>query len=273
MKAGAFLYLSVLTFLTFLIFQTQPAYSKQQKMITISPQDIVRIAVENIEKNDKLKREFVSFERTFIQQELDRDGRFKSVMNRINGKTTKHGYAYSEDERDKGSVEFFINLNGILLLSYDYDLSDPNDANDQKVLAQYQKRPDGTLFECKNCYNIRFWPKPNLPDVTTIAPPGSGKKELEIHETAMRMSGIVYIDKQHLYIRRHVGRLDGGYNALTSAVRVTMASIDSEQELRPELDNLIVMKYAEIMYQIRKVWINYETRNHIWRYSSYRLNQ
>lgn len=256
-----------------LIFNPLPAFTQQQT-IDLTADELVRMAISNIETNDKLKRAYLSFERTETEYDLDRSGRCKRVNNAnlcisvLNRRTTYHGNAYPETIRGGSrESEFSINLNKILLSSYTYsfiDLKDPANA----TIA------DDFGFECNNCLVIRFVPKAILPDITEITSPNMSLKDIGIHETAMRMNGVIYIDKTHLFLRKHIGKLDESFSKYGAAVQVTIGSIDIEQTLQSDLDNLIIIKSAQIIYQIRKAWgfLGYETRKLVWEYDEYRLN-
>lgn len=259
MKKGRFFfYLAVL----FLTFYSDIAYPQQQTSISITANELVKIAAENIEKSDLLKKELISFERTRTEHELDRSGNRKSVLDSI---TTYHGKEYSENQRTEDRV--IVDFNKLLLKSYDYFFLNDANPTDKNILSRYP-------YECNNCYFVRFEPKRNLPNVEDVALPGAGLFDKGINETAMRMNGVIYIDKDHFFIRKHIGELDRGFNKY--GVRIIKASIDLEQELRPDLNNLIVIKSVKFMYQVRTLrtlFLSYLTREHETKYSSYRLNK
>ena len=141
--------------------------------------------------------------------------------------------------------------------------------------SYYQNLPKKYQFTCPNCYIIRFEPKTILPNTENIAPPNAGLIDKGIHETAIRMNGIIYVDKDHLFIKRHTGELGESFNIGPLGIaRITMASLNIEQEFRPDLNNLIVLTSAEMMYQARKGWIfGYETRSRVYGWSNFLLNK
>jgi hypothetical protein len=192
-----------------------------------------------------MKRELISFDRTLIEFELDRVGNQKSVIDRT---VTYHGKEYPKDKRteDKPIVDF----NKLLLQSYDYFIQ--------------EETPDS--------YVLAFRPKQNLPDVSAIASPEASALEKAINETAMRMNGFITIDKEHYFARKFSGKLSHNFTKYGVAT-VTMASIDLEQELRPDLDSIIVVKSVRLKYQIRNFLISYLTREKAYSYSNYRKNQ
>lgn len=242
-----------------LVFYPNIIHAQQQTSVNITVYELVKIAVDNIEKSDLLKKELISFERTRIEYELDRGGNRESTLERT---VTYHGKAYPIDQRtdDKLVVDF----NKLLLKSYDYFSLDPANPANKGVLNKFP-------YECENCYLLRFRPKVNLPDIEEIAPPGSGAIEKGINETAMRMNGIIYIDKDHFFIRKYIGGLDGGFNKY-GVTRVTRAFLDLEQEVRPDLNNIIVIKSVKLMFQFRTFFLSHLTREHEYKYSNHRSN-
>jgi len=244
-------------------FYDGPTYAQQQTTITLTANDIMRMAVENWEKNELLKSELISFERRHIEHELHRNGNPKSV---IKDETSYHGKSYlSELKGNNGGLS--VNFNAILFLSYDYVFLNPNSPD-------YTNLPDKYKFECDDCYVIKFEPKRTTPDISEIAPSNASTIEKGIHETAMRMEGIIFIDKLHLFVRKYVGELGNGFDKGTlSSIRIITASLDLEQELRSNLNNIVVLKSAEITYQVRIAWLSYRTRKEEWKWSNYHLNQ
>jgi hypothetical protein len=259
-------YLLFLAFFFFIIYNDAILSQEKEtaRTTSLTAYELVNIAVGNIEKNNKLKNELISFKRIYIENELDRSGHHKSVLAK---RTTYHGKAYPENLReDENNTGLSINLNGIILQSYDYVFVTTLSLKDQSAL-------NGHEFVC-DCYTIRFTPKRSLPDVAKIAPVNASLTEIGIHEAAMRMDGIIYIDKRHLFIRMHSGKLSNAFSKYGSAIKATKASIITKQELRPDLDNIIVITSGEIMYQVKKAWglLGFETRKREWKYSNYRLN-
>lgn len=222
----------------------------------------MKMVVENMAKNDLLKRELLSFERRHIEHELYKNGSPKSV---IKNEISYHGKLYPLESRN-GNGGLSVNFNAILSQSYDYVFLDSHSSS-------YTELPDKYKFDCDNCFIIKFEPKKNRPNVSEIAPPGASAIELGIHETAMRMEGVIFIDKTHLLIRKYTGELSGSFDrGAWSSVRIITASLGLEQELRPDLNNIVVLKSAEIMYQARIAWLSYRTRKEEWIWNNYRLN-
>lgn len=245
--------------LFFLTFYSSMAHSQQQTTISITAVELVKIAVENIEKSDLLKKELISFERTRTERELDRSGNHKSILEEV---TTYHGKEYPENQRTEDRV--IVDFNKLLLQSYDYYFLNNANPTDKNILNRYP-------YECNNCYFLRFEPKRNSPNVEDVAPPGAGVLDKGINETAMRMSGVIYIDKDHFFIRKYMGKPDKGFN-LYGVTRVNRASIDLEQELRPDLNNIIVISAVNYMFQVRILLLSHLTREHEYKYTNYRLN-
>lgn len=255
--------------LLFLIFAfgIQPAYCQQPTLISLTPYDIVRISVHDLHRNNLLKANLISFKRLFTEEELDRSGNYKSTL--INKQPSYHGLLYPENIRSNGE-EFDFNLEKLLLLCYEYTILDPRTQTGMDILQKYDLLSYANA--CEDCYIFRILPKSNLPDGEKIAPEGSGVKQKAIHEAAMRMSGVIFIDKQNLFIKRHKARLEGTYSKL--GVTATKATLDWEQEFRKDLSDIIVGKYAEFMYQVKILGgIRYITRKRIYVNEDYRLNK
>lgn len=266
-KIRVLLSLFALILTTFWAF---PAYS-QRASITLTAGDMMKIVIENIEQNDALKTILVSFERKKTEYELNRSGNCKAWDNDgkcisiLTEEVSKHGELYPPEERgDNGGLS--INFSKILALGYDYLFVDSNGPYYQNLLAKYK-------FVC-NCYIVWFGPKEIIPSMEDIAPPEAGRIEKGIHETAIRMSGIIYVDKKHLFIRKYIGGLSKSFNMIGGAARITMASMDLSQEIRPDWNNTALFTSTEIMYQVRKAWgvFGYQTRRLVWEWSNYRLN-
>jgi len=245
-----------------------PAHSSQTT-IALSPFEIIRIAVHNAEKNDLLKNGLISYQSRYIEQELWRNGTFKSTKK---NETYRHGNAYPENIRkDANNTDYRMNWNGLLLNSYEYEILDPDRPEHKKFLQKYQLA--GYPKSCGDCYLFKFRPKTTLPNVDDIAPVGAGLKEKGIHEAAMRMEGVVFINKEYIFIQRFTAGLDNSYNRAFGSVSASRGLIDLEQVLRQDLDNLIVFRRGEIMYQIKFAYgIRAETRKLIWEYDCYFLN-
>ena len=223
----------------------------------------MRIVVENWEKNELLKSEVISFERRHIEHELSRNGNPKSI---IKDETSYHGKLYPPEFRgNNGGLS--VNFSAILSLSYDYIFLDPSSSDYTNLPVKYK-------FECDDCYVIKFKPKITLPNILEIAPLNASTIERGIHETATRMEGIIFVDKLHLFARKYIGELGGGFDkGAWSSIRIITASLDLEQELRSDLSNIVTLKSAEVMYQVRIGWLKYRTRKEVWEWSSYRLNE
>lgn len=248
--------------LSFTALLHHPAYA-QELTVTLTADDIMRIVVENMNKNELLKSTLVSFERKHIEHELYRDGTEKSILK---DEISYHGESYSPELRSSGGG-ISVNLNSILSLSYDYVFLDSNSPSYINLPLEYR-------FDCNECYVIKFEPKKVQPDLKEIAPPNAGAVEKGIHETAMRMEGTIFVDKLHLFVRKYAGELGSGFDkGRLSSVRITSAILNLEQELRPDLSNIVALKSAEIKYQVRVAWLKYITRKDAWKWSNYRINQ
>lgn len=248
--------------LGFTVLSCRPAYA-QEPTVTLTANDIMRIVVENMNKNELLKSKFVSFERRCVEYELYRGGQQKSILK---DEVSYHGESYPLKLRG-GSGGISVNLSSILSLNYDYIFLNPNSPS-------YIKLPPEYKFDCDECYVIKFEPKRIQPDVANIAPSNAGAVEKGIHETAMRMEGTIFVDKLHLFVKKFAGELGNGLDkGILSSVRISMASLNLEQELRPDLSSIVVLKSAEITYQIRIAWLKYITRKDTWKWSNYRRNQ
>ncbi len=261
--------LSCLPGLLFLILvvNIRPAYSQQPSVISLTPSDIVRISVQDLHKNNLLKVNLISFKRLFTEQELDRSGNYKSTL--IDRQPSYHGFLYPENIRSN-EEEFDFNLEKLLLLCYEYTILDSKTQAGIDTLQKYDLLSYAST--CEDCYIFQILPKSNLPDGEKIAPEGSGIKQRAIHEAAMRMAGVIFIDKQNLFVKRHKARLEGTYSKL--GVTATRATLDWEQELRKDLNDIIVGKYAEFMYQVKVLGgIRYITRKRIYTNEDYRLNK
>lgn len=254
---GVFIYV-----LTLSVVLPNPA-TAQQKTVSLTAADIMRMVIDNMEKNELLKSKFISFERKHVEYELDRNGKQKSILKNV---TSYHGEDYPKESRASGGG-FSINLSAVLSLSYDYTFLDPNSSDYLNLQPKYQ-------FACNNCYIMKFEPKKDNPGILKIAPPDSSRIESGIYETAMRMEGTIFIDKVNLSVRKYAGELGLGFDkGSLSSVRVVTASLDLEQEPRPDLNNITVFKTAEISYQIRVAWLKYITRKEVWEWNNYRLNK
>lgn len=250
-----------------LAFSTRPAYSQQATSISLTPYDIVRISLHDLRRNNLLKANLISFKRLFTEEELDRSGNYKSTL--IDKQPSYHGLLYPENTRSN-EEEFDFNLEKLLLLCYEYTILDPQTQAGIDVLQKYDLFSYASV--CKDCYIFQILPKSNLPDGEKIVPEGSGITQKAIHETAMRMSGVIFIDKQNLFIKRHKARLEGTYSKF--GVTATKATLDWEQEFRKDLNDIIVGKYAEFMYQVRILGgIRYITRKRTYINEDYRLNK
>lgn len=248
-------------------FSIRPAYSQQPTLISLTPYDIVRISVQDLHRNNLLKANLISFKRLFTEEELDRSGNYKSTL--IDKQPSYHGLLYPENIRS-AKEEFDFNLERLLLLCYEYTILDPQTQAGIDTLQKYDLISYASA--CEDCYIFRILPKSNLPDVEKIAPDESGMKQRAIHEAAMRMSGIIFIDKQNLFIKRHKAILEGTYSKL--GVTATRATLNWEQELRKDLSDIVVGKYAEFMYQVRILGgVRYYTRKRIYTSEDYRLNR
>lgn len=247
----------------FTVLCGNPINAQQQTTVTLTADDLMRIVAENWEKNELLKSELISFERRHIEHELYRNENPKSV---IKDETSYHGKLYPPELRgNNGGLS--VNFNAILSLSYDYVFLDPNSSDYTNLPAKYK-------LDCGDCYVIKFEPKSALPNISEIAPSGASAIEKGIHETATRMEGIIFVDKLHLFIRKYTGELGNSFDkGKLSSIRIITASLDLEQDLRPELSNVVVLKSAEIMYQVRVAWLRYRTRKDVWQWSDYRLNE
>ena len=246
----------------FVTFYSNPVYAQQQTTITLTADHIMKIVVENWKKNELLKSELISFERRHVEHELYRNGNPKSV---IKNETSYHGKSYSPELRgNDGGLS--INLSAILSLSYDYVFLNPSNSSHTNLPAKYK-------FKCDDCYVIKFEPKRTPPNISEIAPSDASAIERGIHETAMRMEGIIFVDKLHLFVRKYIGELGDGFDkGAWSSIRITTASLDLEQKLRPDLSNIVTLKSAEIMYQVRIGWLSYRTRKEEWGWGNYRLS-
>lgn len=250
-----------------LAFGIRPTYSQELISIILTPYDIVRISVQDLHRNNLLKANLISFKRLFTEEELDRSGSYKSTL--IDKQPSYHGLLYPENVRS-AEEEFDFNLEGLLLLCYEYTILNPAAQSGVDALQKYDLLSYANT--CENCYIFQVLPKANLPDAEKIAPEGSGIKQRAIHEAAMRMSGIIFIDKQNLFIKRHKAKLEGTYSKF--GVTATRATLDWEQELRKDLSDIVVGKYAEFMYQVRVLGgVRYYTRKRIYINEHYRLNK
>ena len=126
-------------------------------------------------------------------------------------------------------------------------------------------------YECNSCYIIRLKPDPDAPKPEELAPPGSGMLDTTIWETAMRLEGVIFIDKNGLYVRRFEARLKRGFNKAWGFGRVRKTQLIFEQEQRADLNGVVVIKRAEIFLQVRILFFN-TTRRRIWEYHGYELN-
>ncbi|MBI2674151.1 MAG: hypothetical protein HYX22_00200 [Candidatus Yanofskybacteria bacterium] len=248
------------------------AYSQ----IVLSADELMKHVIENMTKNDILKTEFVSFERTRKEYDLKSDGGCKAsdqkgnCTNPLETETSKHGNAYPAAQRgDDGG--YSVNLGKILILGYDYVFMERNS-------DYYRGLPEKYQFEC-DCYVFWFGSKAVLPNIDLIVPLNASAKDRGIHEAAIRMSGFMYIDKEYLFIRRYVGELTRSFNpdvpyAPDSLAKITMSSMILDQEIAAELNNIVILTNTEIMYQIRQGWFfGHRTRKLVWEWHNYRLNQ
>lgn len=261
-----------------LVFNIHPSYSQQQATtISLTPHDIIKQAVHNATENSLLIKILVSFREFYTEKELYRNGKLKSY--KIDRKLSYRGSAYPVDKRSSEEPELDINFSGLLLQAYEYSILDPLDRASMELIYKY--KTEDYVANCQNCYIFSFKPKKNQPSSVEISPDNSGRKQMGIHETAMRMEGIIYIDKEYLFVRKFTAELSRPFSppaSLGLATAIT-ASLDIEFEMKKfESDsdkvNIIGAKFFKISYQVKKVGglLGYETREKILEYDCYFLN-
>jgi len=219
--------------------------------------DIIDSVLNRVKDNNDLKKKHVSFIKIYELHDLDRSGNFKSVADR---NITYHGNAHPPGvhTEDKG---FNTNLDTIMAKAYDYSF-----ATETNITPRVVER------DLYSCYIIKFKAKTNTDIdniVKSIMPHNPTLDQRGIYETAARMEGIFYIDKNHLFVRKMDAILLKPFRK-AGIVMAMGASIVVEQERRTDFEGIVVLRHIEIYSQYSKfLGITAKTERRIWTYGDY----
>lgn len=220
------------------------SYAQETKKYTYpieeytNPIELVNAVVTNARDNDERKRRSLSFTKTYTVHELDANGTPK--MEKIGEREIVHERAGKKSEPPP------IDINRVLAINYHFRFDD----NKFQIL-------NGKLH-----YVLHFWPKEKLPD-----------GENGYYDAANRLSGTVYIDAEHLYLRRLVAVMDKPFNVVWPLGRIRRIELTLEQELRPDLDNLVIVNHFTVDSVRYRRLFSEKFEKHAYVYTDYKLVQ
>lgn len=196
---------------------------------------LIKQIVKKARENDKLKSESLTFKRVYTVYNLGDDG-----MALPGGPKTE---TVDFQGRGKSGITLPLDMNRILEDSYNFEFA----AN--KIQFLYEEP----------VYVIHFWPKAILPD-----------NDDGYYKAANRSMGVIYVSKEHLYVRHLEAIMDKPFNVLVGLGRIRRGKLTLEQKILPELNNIVVIDHFTAIVRYRRLFSE-RHENYTYTYGDYKL--
>lgn len=209
--------------------------SAQEDQEYTDPYQLIKVVIQKARENDKLKNGLLIFDKTEIAYELDEFG------------NRKPGKPISEEKTPQGkgreSKPLPLDMNLVLESSYNVEF------NLNKV----------QFLDGESVYAVNFSPKNRF---------AGGQNGY--YKAANRASGIVYINKKHLYAQRIEAEMAEPFNIYAGLGRLRAAKFTFEQKMIPDLNNLVVINRFEATVRYRYL-VKEKHEKYIYIYNNYQL--
>jgi hypothetical protein len=204
-----------------------------------STRELMDIVIKKALENNRIKARSLIFEKRYMIEDLNIEGRPGSIKKDA---TTLEG-------KGRPGAEVPIDINRVLTTSYMFSYASP-------AIQIIDNRPH---------YVVHFEPLPENPEVKGL-----------FYEVANRSEGTLYIDREHFFIRKMNSRLIRSFNKYLYLGRVRRVELEFQQEFRPDLNNLVVIKSIIAVVRYRVIYLLYPVEyfeKYTYSYSNYKLVQ